>query len=257
MSMSFRRAVRALLGRFGFDLGRRADPHNAPLPPDIDAAAADTIRHVAPYTMTSPERLYALIQAVRYVAAASVPGAIVECGVWRGGSMMAAARTLLESGIADRDLYLYDTYEGMSAPGAMDVDIEGRAASALLRVQRRSDPTSAWCYAALEDVKGALVATSYDGARMHFIKGRVEDTIPGSAPARIAVLRLDTDWYESTRHELEHLYPRLHPGGVLIIDDYGHWAGCRRAVDEYLSEHGIRLLLNRIDYTGRVALKPL
>jgi hypothetical protein len=74
-------------------------------------------------------------------------------------------------------------------------------------------------------------------------------------PEQIAVLRLDTDFYESTRHELRHLYPRLVHGGVLIIDDYGHWAGARKAVDEYIAEEGIRLLLNRIDYTGRIAIK--
>ena len=88
------------------------------------------------------------------------------------------------------------------------------------------------------------------------VKGKVEDTLPGHAPDHIAVLRLDTDWYASTKHEMEHLYPRLARGGVLIIDDYGHWAGSRQAVDEYLAEHGIHLLLNRTDYTGRMALKP-
>ena len=90
---------------------------------------------------------------------------------------------------------------------------------------------------------------------MRFVPGRVEETIPEAAPERIAVLRLDTDWYESTRHELEHLFPRLAVGGVLIIDDYGHWQGARRAVDEYLAASGARLLLSRIDYTGRMAVK--
>ena len=73
-------------------------------------------------------------------------------------------------------------------------------------------------------------------------------------PERIALLRIDTDWYESTRHELVHLYPRLSPGGVLIIDDYGHWQGARKAVDEYFQAG---LFLNHIDYTGRLAIKPL
>jgi hypothetical protein len=84
----------------------------------------------------------------------------------------------------------------------------------------------------------------------------VEETVPERAPERIGLLRLDTDWYESTRHELEHLYPRLVPGGVLIVDDYGHYEGARRAVDEYLDASREAVLLNRIDYTGRVAVKP-
>jgi hypothetical protein len=90
---------------------------------------------------------------------------------------------------------------------------------------------------------------------MHFVKGKVEDTIPASTPDRIAILRLDTDWYASTRHELEHLYPLLAPGGVLIIDDYGHWEGCRQAVDEYFASRNLQVLLNRVDYTGRIAVK--
>jgi hypothetical protein len=244
--------ARILVRKVGFDVVRYAPS----LPADIDPAAAEIIRSARTHTMTSPERLYALIQAVRHVSAAPIPGSIVECGVWRGGSMLAVARTLIEAVDATRDLYLYDTYEGMSQPGAQDVDIEGQAASALLKDQDRSDPESAWCYATLEDVRRTLSSTGYDESRMHFVKGKVEDTIPESAPDRIAVLRLDTDWYESTRHELEHLYPRLSPGGVLIIDDYGHWAGCRQAVDEYFAAQGIHLLLSRVDYTGRIAVKP-
>ena len=88
--------------------------------------------------------------------------------------------------------------------------------------------------------------------RIHFVEGKVEDTIPAHAPERIALLRLDTDWYESTRHELEHLYPRLSRGGVLIIDDYGHWQGARQAVDEYFGD-AHAALLNRIDYTARAS----
>jgi hypothetical protein len=104
-------------------------------------------------------------------------------------------------------------------------------------------------------VQRNLAGTGYDLASVKFIKGKVEETIPAHAPARIALLRLDTDWYESTRHELAHLFPRLVPGGVLILDDYGHWQGSRRAVDEYMAEHGIPILLNRVDYTARIAVK--
>ena len=90
---------------------------------------------------------------------------------------------------------------------------------------------------------------------VEFVQGRVENTLPAAAPPEIAVLRLDTDWYESTRHELEHLYPRLVDGGVLIVDDYGYWQGARQAVDEYFGETGEAILLNRIDDTGRIAVK--
>jgi hypothetical protein len=104
-------------------------------------------------------------------------------------------------------------------------------------------------------VKAAIASTRYPEGRVQFIKGRVEDTIPHRAPERISLLRLDTDWYESTRHELEHLYPRLVPGGVIVIDDYGCWQGARDATDEFISRHNITLLLNRMDYTGRIGVK--
>jgi hypothetical protein len=86
------------------------------------------------------------------------------------------------------------------------------------------------------------------------VKGKVEETIPGVVPAQIALLRLDTDWYESTYHELTHLYPLLSKNGVLIIDDYGYWEGCRKATDQFLKENHLDLLLQRLDSTGRLAL---
>jgi hypothetical protein len=249
------RAARSMVRRFGFDVVRHDGGRIAAPLPDIDKAAAATIHEVQPYTKTSPERLYALIQAVRYVVASAVPGDIAECGVWRGGSMMAAARTLVECGDLTRTLYLYDTYEGMTPPDGRDKGIDGQSASELLEAQDKSDPNSVWCYATLDDVRATMSRTAYPSERMHFVKGKVEDTIPASTPDRIAILRLDTDWYASTRHELEHLYPLLAPGGVLIIDDYGHWAGCRQAVDEYFASRNLQVLLNRVDYTGRIAVK--
>ena len=88
-----------------------------------------------------------------------------------------------------------------------------------------------------------------------YIKGKVEETIPEIIPGKISLLRLDTDWYESTLHNLNHLFPLLSKGGILILDDYGHWQGARKAVDEYLEKNNVKILLNRIDYTGRIAVK--
>jgi hypothetical protein len=99
------------------------------------------------------------------------------------------------------------------------------------------------------------LGTGYPPEKVHFVKGMVEDTIPEQSPDGIALLRLDTDWYQSTKLELLHLYPRLANQGVLIIDDYGHWQGARRAVDEFISELRDPILLHRIDYTGRIAIK--
>jgi O-methyltransferase len=239
--------VKRLIRRSGFKTKRR-------LPPDFDQETIDVFDRVRPYTMTSPERAFALIQAVRHVVNANVPGSIVECGVWRGGSMMAVAYTLQALNRCDRDLYLFDTFEGMARPTDADVAYTGAAATAQFELSKTGKDTSEWCRASMEDVRSNLLSTGYDQNRLKFIKGKVEDTIPDSAPNEISILRLDTDWYESTRHELIHLYPRLAKGGVLIIDDYGYWQGCRKAVDEYFAQHG-PILLNRVDHTGRIAVK--
>jgi hypothetical protein len=223
------------------------------LPHDFDDEAKDVIRAVKSRTMTSPEKLNALINAVRYVVRHGIDGDIVECGVWRGGSMMAAARTLLSTGDTKRHLHLYDTFEGMSEPTEHDHRYDGRSAAEMLAATQRSSPI--WAYASLEDVQQAMRETEFPDERIHYYKGKVEETIPAHAPDKISILRLDTDWYESTRHELRHLYPRLSPGGVLLLDDYGWWDGARRAVDEWLAETGVPLLLLRMD-VGRVAVKP-
>jgi O-methyltransferase len=229
-----------------------SEQHAFPL--DFEEADKELYRRVGPYTMTTPPRIYALVRAVEYVAARELPGAIVECGVWRGGSMMAAALTLLRLGATDRELYLYDTFAGMPPPSEADTTRSGEHAADLLAHEDQDSHLLA--IASLADVRDAVLGVGYPEERIRFVEGRVENTLPADAPEEIAVLRLDTDWYESTKHELVHLYPRLAPGGVLILDDYGHWQGARRAVDEYLAERGVSLLLNRIDGTARIAVKP-
>jgi len=233
---------------------KRRDPGPA-LPLDLarEAGFAAAWERCRPFTMTSPERMYALWSAVHYVSAARLPGDVVECGVWKGGSSMLAALALLAAGDLERTLWLYDTFTGMTEPSDRDVDHSGRDA----RVRfARAAQEGGWFVAAVDEVRSALAITAYPAERLRFVAGKVEETIPQQVPERIALLRLDTDWYESTRHELEHLWPRLVPGGVLLVDDYGHWQGARRAVDEYFARQATPLLLQRIDYTGRIAVKP-
>jgi len=222
---------------------------------DFDQAVIDTILSVNPFTLTSPERIFALCEAIKYIVTSKISGDVVECGVWKGGSMMAVARTLAQLNDSTRHLYLFDTFDGMTPPSAKDISLSGTHASTMLETNKKEDETSVWCYSPLEEVKEAVTSVGYSTEKIHFIKGRVEDTLPAEAPQKISLLRLDTDWYESTRHELIHLFPRLSPGGVIIIDDYGHWKGARQAVDEYIQENSIKILLNRIDYTGRIGVK--
>lgn len=225
--------------------------------PDIGAEDLQHLRAVDAFTMTSIERRFHLLSAVRHVKRRKIPGALVECGVWRGGSMMLVAQELRRLGDVSRDLVLFDTFAGMPPPDAVDVDAAGRSAERRLAEDAdRKDESKVWAVASRSDVEANLATTGYPTERLHFVEGMVEETIPARAPAEIALLRLDTDWYESTRHELEHLWPRLVRGGVLIIDDYGYWQGARKAVDEYFASSQEPVLLHRIDDTGRGAVKP-
>jgi hypothetical protein len=245
--------VRRVLNDLGYEITRTESP--SPWPPDFQQPEIGLYKEVAPYTMTSPEAVYALAQAVRYVVSSQVPGAIVECGVWKGGSMMAVARTLLDLDQTDIDLYLFDTFEGMTEPTEKDIMWTGETAEALLAREPKESALRA--LAPLDHVQQVMHSVPYPPSKIHFVKGKVEDTVPKQAPDKIALLRLDTDWYESTRHELVHLYPRLAPGGVLLLDDYGWWRGAGLATDEYFRDNGPAPLLVRIDDEGRrVAVKP-
>ncbi|HKN06113.1 MAG TPA: TylF/MycF/NovP-related O-methyltransferase [Thermoplasmata archaeon] len=207
------------------------------------------------FTGTSWERLYALYKSVKYVIDSGVPGDLVECGVWRGGSVMMIAYTLLAADVKDRSVFLYDTFEGMSKPTTEDADSTSRTPAEIRWRAEARETGNAWASASLAEVKRNVYSTGYPQSRLTFVKGRVEETIPRTIPEKISLLRLDTDWYASTKHELEHLYPRLAREGVLVLDDYGHWLGARKAVDEYFASHPPAILLNRVDYTGRVGIK--
>jgi O-methyltransferase len=220
----------------------------------IDEEARRIIGPVLPRTMSGTAKLFGVIEALRYIDRAKVPGAVVECGVWRGGSMQAAALTLLECHDTERELHLFDTFEGMPPPSDVDVRFkDGQTAEELMQT---SDKDAAiWAIAGLDDVKQGMAETSYPAEKIFYHRGRVEETIPDQAPDQIALLRLDTDWYESTRHELDHLYDLLSPGGILIIDDYRYWEGSYRATHEWLDETGEPLFLVPMGPAG-VAVKP-
>ena len=241
--MGLRELVRRAAHAAGFDVVRYPAR-------DFDPWLTDVLELVRPYTMTSPERIHALYEATRYVCRWSVPGAIVECGVWKGGSAMVAAKALLDAGDTERDLVLFDTFSGFESapPGPQDVGRDDRPGDALVGDESYAVGTA--------EVRQALATIGYPDGRIRLVPGRVEDTVPEEAPEQIAILRLDTDWYESTKHELVHLYPLIAPGGVLIVDDYGYWKGARQAVDEFLREQDVPVLLNRIDDCGRVAIVP-
>ena len=224
-------------------------------PASVEPEFASLFAKMRPFTMMSWERMYAVYQSARYIAAAGIPGDVVECGVWRGGASMLIASTLLEAGDTSRRLLLYDTFAGMTRPTDADRAHTGEPAMKQWAAEQRED-FNTWCYAPIEEVRRNVLSTGYPAERVELVKGDVEQTIPARLPERVALLVLDTDWYASTLHELRHLYPLLASRGVLIVDDYGHWSGAKQAVDEYFRDEGIAMLLNRVDYTGRVGVKP-
>jgi len=213
------------------------------------------VSEVTPFTSTGPDRIISLVNATKHIVKHNIEGVIIECGVWKGGSMMAILRTLKNLKVEDREVYLYDTFEGMSEPTAEDKSIRGESA-----LNAYNDDKDGWdkiiYYSSLDEVKENIATIGYTSENVHYVKGKVEDTISkDTLPDKIALLRLDTDWYESTKHELEFLFPKLVSGGIIIIDDYGHWEGCKKAVDEYFNKNNINIFLARIDYTGRIGVK--
>jgi len=225
--------------------------------PDLDKDFLPLYRRSVECTAASVERLYALFTAVRYLSASGIPGDVVECGVWRGGNCMLAALTLMSLGDDVRDVWLYDTFSGMSEPSTRDRDVYGGSALDMRGQAHSAEgrPTPFQFIASLDDVKANMAATGFPDERTRYVEGRVEDTLPAERPREIALLRLDTDWYESTAHSMRHLFPLLVPGGVLLLDDYGDWPAVREAVHECLDELGETLLLHRIDNTGRIAIR--
>lgn len=215
---------------------------------DMDDEFTSIWGEVKQHTMISPERGWALTEAVRYVARAHIPGDIVECGVWKGGACLLASFILHSvEPYTERLIWLYDTFKGMVKPGVND-----RIASSGQALTERG--AEGWWAIDIDEVRSLMRKSPLDEGTFNFVAGAVAETLEFSVPQKIAILRLDTDWYESTLKELEVLYPRLSKGGVLIVDDYGHFTGAKKAVDEYFERQPV--LLHRSDYTGRVVVKP-
>jgi len=203
---------------------------------------------------SSDERLFATIMACRYVAERNIDGDFVECGVWRGGNSIIAA-DVFKRLASPKCVWLFDTFAGMTEPTAVDVNFLGQSAEAKFQVSKR-DHHSEWCYSPTEEVEANFSNVGLLSEKVRFVKGDVGQTLsgPGELPGAISVLRLDTDWYESTKICLEALYPRLAAGGVLILDDYGHWGGARKAVDDYFASRP-RPFLQYVDQAARVGVK--
>jgi len=218
-----------------------------------DSEIEDIFHQIEPLTMTSRERVEALVRAVEYLAENDIAGDFVECGVWKGGSIFAMMLTLQRFNDRSRRIWAYDTFAGMTAPAALDISIYGESAAETY--SEHTTKGQPWFAVSRATVEKNIAQSGYPMQNVRLVEGDIQTTLRRDVPSSIALLRLDTDWYDSTLLELQILYPRLVQGGVMIIDDYGHWKGAKRAVDEYFSKRTHRPLLQRIDYTGRLVLK--
>lgn len=252
--------ARAILHRFGLDVRRsgHARDNRMPLPVELTRGDRELLEFVQrkQLSMASPQRLWATLLACKYVAEQGISGDFVECGVWHGGNALIAASIFKQYGVS-KNVFLFDTFLGMTEPTERDLSNSSSAParSTFEKMQRESH--NEWCYASLDDVKATFSAAGLLSDNVRFVQGDVCCTLqdPANLPSEISVLRLDTDWYESTKVELEVLYPLLVRGGALMIDDYGHWAGARAATDEFFSHLSRRPMLQCIDETGRLAVK--
>ena len=208
----------------------------------------ETFRNIVkPYTMTSNERINSLYDSLEYIRENNIQGDFIECGVWAGGNILGIMSYLEYHNMNDRTVWLYDTFEGMTPPEDIDIDINGNKAQTIL--------DSVMCIASLEKVKQNISLSKFPNVK--FVIGDIVETLndKNNIPSCIALLRLDTDWYQSTKKEMEILYPLLSKKGVLIVDDYGHWKGSKIAVDEYFHNINQIPIIEQIDYTGIKIIK--
>jgi hypothetical protein len=246
--------IEVFLSLFGLEI-RRSWPSEKGLPTGCSEFEREAILLAKKYSMTPFERLWALTYASNYVRSKKIPGDFVECGVWKGGNLVLLS-LLNEHYGESRKIYGFDTFTGMTEPTEHDQNIQGITAESVLQNSIYKDgELSNHCFASLDLVKNVLKDNHC--SNIELIIGDVKDTLlmPENLPTSIAILRLDTDWYESTKIELEILYPLLQPGGILIIDDYGYWSGSRKAVDEYFE--GKTPFMFQVDSDCRMIVKEM
>lgn len=232
----------------------KANDGDFKLPIESKNYQQDYIFRAKKYTMTSLERLWALTNSVEYVLNNNLDGDFVEVGVWKGGNLILMDLLLQHYSVTNKAIYGFDTFSGMTKPGMFDRDLHGTPVDLLLNSNEKIEgDLSIHAWASLETVINNLRANNVNKVKL--IEGDVLTTLQDKSniPKSISILRLDTDWYESTKYELEQLYPLLVTGGVLIIDDYGHYLGAKQAVDEYFKKK--RPFMHYIDYTGRLIIK--
>jgi hypothetical protein len=248
----FRFFIKDMLRACGMEVSRYRPRGQEILPLSVSDEFKELYKKYHANSMIKWSGLYTAFNVADHISKQKIEGAIVECGVWEGGCSAIIAERLVNLKDTDRDFYLYDTFEGMSEPTEKDYSFAAKKNAKDLYKVFQKDGKPDWCRGTIDCVQDVMNRTEYPEDKIYMVKGKVEDTIPNTIPEKIALLRLDTDWYESTKHELEHLFPRLVKGGMLIVDDYAAWAGSKDAVDEYFAKNPNDMYFHFDHITGNI-----
>lgn len=190
-------------------------------------------------TQLNTDRILCNINAIEYIINNNILGDIVEIGVWRGGSMLSMLKSLELLNITNRSIHLYDTFNGMTETTDLDT-IHGVHAKDFSLMHYGTNDVSEMCRISLDEVKNNInIHSNYPSHLIHYHVGDITQT--QFFPDSISVLRLDTDWYESTKFELENFYDKVSSGGIIIIDDYGCWYGCQKATNDFIQTRGLNI----------------
>ena len=216
----------------------------------------EILKTISKYSMTPKIRIFNLIQSLKHVKQKNIDGDFVECGVWKGGNIILFKKFLdMDFKNKNKTIYAYDTFEGMTEPTTDDYDLRNNENASQILKKDKNKKSNAWGVCTIENVKRNILNETENLNNIKFIKGKVEDTLneEKNLPLKISILRLDTDWYLSTKKELEVMFNRVSPGGIIIIDDYGHWSGSKKAVDEFFKDKYV--WMHYVDYACRLIIK--
>ncbi len=245
-----------LIGRsFGLEVSVIRDKGQESFPGYVEDEFKVLYKKYCHLSMVPWSGCYSVYRSIDYILKAKIEGDIVECGVWKAGCAAFMMEMLKNRGETGRSIWLYDTFEGMTVPGEKDKHFAG-AKFAPDEFEKREKKGEKWSYAPLDLVKDTLSMTGYPDDKVEIVKGDVLQTLKTRTPKKIALLRLDTDWYDSTKMEMESLFPLLIKDGVFLCDDYGAWKGSYDAVHEYFEAQNIKMYL-QVDafYGGACGIK--
>ena len=250
-----KKIINSLLAKFGLKITKLHEGSYG-FPIELNSSFVDVISHVRKneLSMTSINSLQITALACEYVERNNINGDFVECGVWRGGNSLIAA-DIFQHYKNDRTVFMFDTFSGMTEPSENEEDLLGDDSPQEFFNNNRNGEVTNWCLSEIEEVRNSFLSYGIDQNKFRLIKGDVSDTLKDCKVENISILRLDTDWYESTKLELEVLWPKLSSGGIIIIDDYGKWSGSKKAVDEFFSSR-LRPFFVPVDGAMRIGVKP-